>query len=340
MSDMLKQSIEAVAKQIQFSGNVSVESPTERLALSFGYANRSEQIVNQMTTRFGIASGCKLITAIAVCQLVERGLLTFDTPLPATIAKQLSKVDQVVTVHQLLTHTSGVPDYFDEDKMADFEELWVDTPMYRLRQPVDFLPFIYDQAMPFTPGERFQYNNMVYILLGLIIEQVTGLNFKAYVQQYIFEPLGMEQAGYFAFDQLPSNTAYGYIENPDQTFRTNIYALPVMGGADGGAYLSTADMNKLWLGLINEQLLTPAMTSLLLTAHVHAYDLTYYGYGIWINQHENADVIKYHVMGYDPGVSFHSSYYPARATRVVVCSNESLGATEVNTTIEKYLAVH
>jgi CubicO group peptidase (beta-lactamase class C family) len=207
-------------------------------------------------SRYGIASGCKLFTAIAICQLVEEGKISFDSKLSDCLTIDFKHFDDKVTVHHLLTHTSGIPDYFDEDVMDNFEELWVNNPMYQIRKLKDFLPMFQNVPMKSQVGESFHYNNAGYILLGLIVEQASELEFSDYVQKHIFNKADMTQAGYFSFDSLPPNTALGYIYNPDGTWKTNIYSLPVIGGSDGGAFVTANDMVKLWNALMNYQLLT------------------------------------------------------------------------------------
>ena len=329
--------IKEIQAEINFSGSALVnKDQTIQLDASFGFANRSEQLSNNNQTRFGIASGCKLITAIAISQLVEAGKLKFDAKLTEILEDDFPHFDQSITVHHLLTHTSGIPDYFDEDVMDDFEELWVRNPMYQLRRLTDFLPLFQNEPMKLPVGETFHYNNAGYILLGLIVEEVSQLSFADYVAKHIFAKAGMTRSGYFEFDRLPENTALGYIDYPDGSWKTNIYSLPVKGGADGGAYVTTADMAKLWEALIGEKLLTKETTDILLTPHVHEEDETFYGYGVWIEKRDET-IIKYHLMGYDPGVSFHSAFYPKTATIVVVCSNESAGAYDMAQGIEAWI---
>lgn len=299
-----------------------------------GYANRSERLPNRATTRFGIASGCKLFTAIAVCQLVEQGKLAFNSPLKDCLVFDFPHFDERVTVETLLTHTSGIPDYFDESVMDDFEELWQIQPMYQLRRLRDFLPMFQQEPMHRDSG-KFRYNNAGYILLGLIVEQASGLTFSDYIEQFVFAQAGMTDSGYFSLDALPANTALGYINNPDGSWRTNQYSIPIKGGSDGGAFVTVVDMAKLWDALFGHRLLGQQMTARLLTPHVTVNDRGgHYGYGVWIQLEPNEDVFKYHVMGYDPGVSFHSAYYPASEVTSVVCSNESDGAFDVMKAIE------
>lgn len=300
-----------------------------------GYANRSERLPNRDTTRFGIASGCKLFTAIAICQLVEQGKLSFTSTLSECLTIDFPQFDPSVTVEQLLTHTSGIPDYFDESVMDDFEDLWRVRPMYHMRQSRDFLPMFQDEPMRHDGG-TFHYNNAGYIVLGLIIEQASGLMFSDYIERFVFQPAGMHDSGYFSLDALPADTALGYIDNPDGTWRTNQYSIPVKGGADGGAFVTVRDMAKLWSALLESRLLGEDMTSRLLTPHVTVNEKGgHYGYGLWIQLDANHQVFKYHVMGYDPGVSFHSGFYPASEVISVVCSNDSDGAFAVMKAIEQ-----
>ncbi|KKO55241.1 serine hydrolase domain-containing protein [Paenibacillus sp. DMB20] len=332
----MKKRIADIQTKNEFSGTILVQENKEILAeVSHGYANRSEQLQNHARTRYGIASGCKLFTAIAICQLVEERKLSFDSKLKDCLDVNFPNFDKEINIHHLLTHTSGIPDYFDEETMDDFEELWVETPMYRVRALKDFLPLFQDKPMKFKAGERFHYNNAGYILLGLIVEQASRLSFAEYVQEHIFRKAGMADSGYFEFDALPPNTAQGYIDFKDGTWKTNIYSLPAKGGSDGGAFVTVHDMVKLWEAIMNHLLLNEAYTRQLLTSHARVDENhNFYGYGVWIKKNENGSVLKYHVMGYDPGVNFHSAFYPEQSVNVVICSNKSTGAFDMMIGIE------
>lgn len=334
MSTNFTKIISEIQSKVDFSGTVFLKEKEKVVDLSFGYANRSDQLKNNSDTRFGIASGSKLFTAIAICQLVEEGKITFDSKITDYLDVDFKYFDKTVTIHHLLTHTSGIPDYFDEEVMKDFEELWINKPMYHIRKLRDFLPLFQNEPMKFHVGELFNYNNAGYILLGLIIEEVSKLEFSDYIQKNIFDKANMKDSGYFSFDALPANTALGYIDNSDGTWKTNIYSLPVKGGSDGGAFVTASDMVKLWDALLNNQLLTEEYTNKIMTAHVQINEDSFYGYGMWIRRTKD-DVLKYHVMGYDPGVSFHSAYYPKSSIKVVVCSNKSLGAFNIMSAIEE-----
>lgn len=328
--------VTAVMDEVDFSGTVLVKRNNDVLQQqSSGYANRADWILNNVETRFGIASGCKIFTAVAICQLVEKGQLSFELKLSEILDIPFTRFDEEITIHHLLTHTAGIPDYFDEEVMEDFADLWVNQPMYLMRNGRDFLPLFQHEPMKLAVGERFHYNNAGYILLGLIVEQVSGRHFDEYVTEKIFNRAGMEHSGYFELDALPSNTALGYIEKEDGSWKTNIYSVPVKGGADGGAFVTVEDMHRFWQALMKFELLGEAMTQQLLTPYIHTdedFD-RFYGYGVWIDKKEDC-ISKYHVMGYDPGVSFHSAFYPESGLVSVVCSNKSEGAFNVFKEIE------
>ncbi|MBM7621956.1 CubicO group peptidase (beta-lactamase class C family) [Bacillus tianshenii] len=329
--------IEEKAREIDFSGVVWRQDKNGVVYKSVhGYANRSDRLPNKVETRFGIASGCKLFTAIAIGRLVQEGKLSFETKISEVLTfSDFPHFDKGITVHHLLTHTSGIPDYFEEEEMEDYEDLWKGRPMYQIRQMEDFLPMFQHGEMMFTPGERFHYNNAGFVLLGMVVERVTRESFTRYVEQNIFLPCEMKDSGYFSFDQLPADTATGYIDNEDGTWRSNIYSLPVKGGADGGAYITAPDMAKLWTALMERELLNEEITSLLLTPHVEVGKDEYYGYGIWIDKRNDA-IYKYHVMGYDPGVSFASGYYPDSGSILVISSNRGAGPHKLMAVAEEY----
>ncbi|AWE07711.1 penicillin-binding protein [Lysinibacillus sp. 2017] len=337
MKTNIEDHITDVMIEFDFSGTVLVKNDKKALIeKSYGYANRSEQIVNSFDTRFGIASGCKLFTAIAICQLVEDGLLSFDTKLKDCLNISFPYFDKDITIHHLLTHTAGIPDYFDEEVMDEFEELWIKNPMYLIRSLKDFLPLFQNQPMKLGVGERFHYNNAGYILLGLIIEQTSKIKFADYIKENIFNKSGMTESDYFEFDSLPIRTALGYIDFPNGTWKTNIYSLPVKGGSDGGAFVTVNDIGNLWDALINNELLSEEYTHQLLTPYINTSDddNSFYGYGIWIKKNGN-EILKYHIMGYDPGVSFHSAFYPKSLIKTVICSNKSEGAYDIMKVIEE-----
>lgn len=316
-------------EEMDFSGAVLWKT-ADIWSTAKGLADRANERPNAVTTRFGIASGSKIFTAVAILQLVEKGELALDDVLSRLLPELFPDFD--VTIHQLLTHTSGIPDYFDEEEMDDFEELWQTLPMYSMKSGIDFVPLFNRKPMMFTPGEKFHYNNAGFIALGLVIEKITGMAFTEAAEQQIFAPADMTSSGYFRLDRLPAQTAFGYIDEGD-LWRTNQYAIPIQGGADGGAFVTAGDMAAFWERLMDGTLLSEQMLKTMLMPHA-ATEKGAYGYGLWLELHDEGTA-KYHIMGYDPGVSFHSAYYPADRSILTVLSNKSEGALEVMKLIEK-----
>lgn len=318
---------DAIALQHQrspFSGVIFVREQDEIIfAQGYGFANRSDQIPNTVQTRLGIASGAKTFTSVAICQLVERGLVTFDTRLKDCLDIAFPHFDPAVTVHHLLTHSAGIPDYFDEAVMDDYEALWRERPMYTIRTPGDFLPLFAHEPMKFKPGEQWAYNNSGFIVLGLVIEQLTGMPFAKYVEEHIFQPCGMMASGYFAMDCLPGGTAQGYIPIKDDEWRSNIYSIPIVGGPDGGVYTTAPDLARFWDALLENRLLSRATVAKMLAPHWHAKsegDETHYGYGLWMEQ-EKGEARVYYMLGEDPGVAFFSGFYPAKRIQFSLMGN-------------------
>jgi len=334
----LQEIIGRTAVENGFSGAVAAACNGQvYLKDAFGYANRADKLPNTPETLFGIASGCKIFTAVAICQLAEQGRLVLESKLAEHLELSLFPLfDRKITIHHLLTHSSGIPDYFDEEIMDDFEELWKERPMYGIRRLEDFLPLFREREMKFSPGERFHYNNAGYIVLGLIIEKISGMEFTEYVEQHIFRPCGMQRSGYFAMDRLPSGTAQGYIEEEGGMWRSNIYSLPVKGGSDGGAFVTAPEMLRFWDELLAHRLLGPQAAALLLTPHIQEENDEYYGYGVWISKRDG-NIVKYHLMGSDPGVSFRSAFYPGQGAAIAVTCNASRGAYKIMKAMEEQL---
>lgn len=309
-----------------FSGAVLVNKDGETLyEAAHGFANRSEEILNKPHTRFAMASGSKLFTAVAVCQLVERGCISYETRVQEWLDLPEIEGFDAVTVHHLLSHTSGVPDYFDEEVMEDFEQLWMTTPMYYVKEPGDVLALFQNQPMKFKPGERFSYSNSGYVLLGLLIERVTGESFRDFIEKNIFQPSGMEHTGYYRMDQLPKHTALGYIDEDDGQWRTNIYSVPIIGQPDGGAFTTLQDLDLFWHHFLQGTLLSEATTAAMLTPQAESDDDDSYGYGIWIDI-RNGEIFRHYIMGCDPGVSLLSFIYNKTGMRSHVLSNQTTGA--------------
>lgn len=288
-----------------------------------GYADLANQIPNTAETKFASASAGKVFVAVGILQLIEQGKLCFEDTLGSLLDLDLCRIDPLVTVEQLLIHTSGVPDYFDESIMEEYEELWVDFPNYRIRHNSDLLPLFIHKEMMYQRGERFQYNNTGYVLLAMILEKVTGMEFDSYLRGHVFDLCGMGDTGYYELDRLPAKCASSYIyDGATDSYRTNIYSVDAKGTGAGGAFITVPDIARFWEGLLNGKLLSPGMVSRMLRRQSgEGADAAegYYGYGVWILDRGEFDIPYF--QGCDPGVSFLSEYHPGKNILTVLVSN-------------------
>ena len=289
-----------------------------------GFADLANEIPNTLETRFASASAGKVFIAVGILQLIEQGKIRFDDTLGMLLDMELNDIDKDVTVKQLLNHTSGVPDYFDENVMDEYEELWKDYPNYKIRHNSDLLPLFINKPMMYPKGEKFQYNNSGYVLLAMIIEKITGMNFDQYLKAKVFDVCGMNSTGYYELDKLPPKCANNYIYCADtKDYRTNIFSVDAKGTGAGGAFVTVKDIINFWTNLSEGNLISEAFVSDMLSKQSgDGMDAEegYYGYGVWIIDNPNGRDLAY-FQGCDPGVSFISEYNPNNGIVSVLVSN-------------------
>ena len=285
------------------------------------YAN---ELPNTIDTKFASASAGKVFVAVGILQLIEKGKLRFEDTIGELIRIDWKDIDPGITVEQLLRHTSGIPDYFDETVMEEYEELWVDYPNYKIRQNDDLLPLFIDKPMMYPKGTKFQYNNTGYVVLAMIIERLTRQPFDEYLRENVFEPCNMSGTGYYELDRLPAKCAVNYVWcNSAEDLRTNIFCVDAKGTGAGGAFITVKDIANFWKGLLEGKLLSTEMTASMLKKHSGEGDDPeegYYGYGVWIIDGNGGEDIPY-FQGCDPGVSFISEYNPNKNMISVYVSN-------------------
>lgn len=283
-----------------------------------GYADLQNKVSNDFDTKFATASAGKVFVAVGILQLIEKGLLAFETTIGEILDIDLKQIDINITIKQLLTHTSGIPDYFDESVMSEYEELWINFPNYKIRSNQDLLPLFVDKPMMYPRGSRFQYNNTGFVVLALVIEKLTGMEFDKYLTDQVFKPCEMYSTGYYELDMLPAKCAANYIyDERRNTYRTNIFSVDAKGTGAGGAFTTVADIESFWNCLLSYQLLSESMTKNMLSNHSGKDGC--YGYGIWLRK-TNSHFVPY-FQGSDPGVSFITSYDISQQLMVVLVSN-------------------
>ncbi len=310
-----------------FSGVISVvEKGKHQVLVEYGYADKANKIPNRINTKFPTASAGKVFVATAVLMLIEEGRLSFDTAIGEVLAFDWKKIDPAITVRDLLTHTSGIPDYFDESVMENYEDLWVDVPNYRIRKSEDLFPLFIDKPMMYPRGERFQYNNTGYVVLGLIIEALTGKPFDKALREMIFEPCHMKDTGYYELDRLPANCANAYIYDEErEEYRTNIYSVDAKGTGAGGTFTTAPDVEHFWKGLTAGKLISKGMVKEMFKPQVKE---GCYGYGVWL-----LDGTIPSFQGCDPGVNFITSYDAGKDRTITILSNVEYDVEALHETI-------
>jgi CubicO group peptidase (beta-lactamase class C family) len=291
-----------------FNGVVSVSKNGKSLfKTAYGYADLPNKRPNQTDTKFGTASAGKAFVAVGIMKLVEEGRISLTDKIGDLLGFDLKAISKDITVEQLLNHTSGIPDYFDEYVMDDYAELWAESPSYNFRRSSDLVPLFIDKPMMYTPGEKFQYNNTGYVVLGLIIEEVTGTPFDNYLSGVVFEPCDMKNTGYYELDRLPANCANAYIHDEEKDeYYTNIFSIEAKGSGAGGCFTTVDDVERFWTrlfeGVIVSKNAVKEMTSL---QAENPEEEQAYGFGFWLGGDGNN--IPF-FQGADPGVSFMTSY--------------------------------
>lgn len=236
----------------QFSGVVLIAKDGQPLwQRAYGLANRTHQVANRLDTKFNLGSINKTFTRLAIMQLVERGKLALSD----TIGKHLPDYPNAdaaakVTVKHLLEMQSGIGDFFGPRFQA--------TPKDRLRTLQDYLKLFADAPLAFEPGTSRNYSNGSYIVLGVLIEKVTGQSYYDYVRQNIFQPAGMNDTDAYEMDAAVPNLATGYLKAANGQRTSNVYTAPARGSSAGGGYSTAADLLKFTQALASGKLFTSA----------------------------------------------------------------------------------
>lgn len=307
------------AAEDRFSGTVLVKvGGVPILSKGYGESDRDRHIANSEETRFRLASMNKMFTATAALQLVQRSRLELQTPVgailadypePATVAK--------ITIHHLLSHTSGLGDIWGPE---------FDAHRLELRTCRDYVDLFGARMPEFEPGSRFAYSNFGYILLGRILEVVSGMEYYDLVRSQVFIPSGMG-----ATDSLPETVdvpgrAIGYMRG-SEGWRPSTETLPYRGTPAGGGYSTIGDLDRFATALMSNRLLDPRHTDLLTTGKVDAGEGMRYGYGFMEEVDRGLKRIGH--TGGAPGMGCLFFVYPETDWLVIVLSNRDAPAAKM-----------
>jgi CubicO group peptidase (beta-lactamase class C family) len=319
-----------------FSGVVLIRRGERTLfAGAYGWASRRWAAPVTLTTRFDTASITKLFTAVAALQLVDQGRLDLDTPIVDVVDLTASAISPVVTVRQLLTHTSGIADDADEEAGEDYEALWADKPCYSVIQTRDWLPQFAHKPAVFPPGDGCRYCNVGYILVGLAIEAVTGVDYRDHVRGAVFGRADMAASDFYDRREAATDVAEGWDPVLDAAghrtgWKQNIFSYPPIGSPDGGAQVTAADLVSFAQAVRAGRLLSAELTERFLTPQVlhHRRDdwAVWYGFGLEFVTDNDGTVRNYYKDGANAGASGIVRYYPTDQLDVVVLSNSAAGA--------------
>lgn len=265
----------------QFNGSVLVADGGKVIyKKGFGMANMEWNIPNQTDTKHRLGSVTKQFTSMLILQLVEQGKIKLDSPITTYLPDYPKKSGDQITIHQLLTHTSGIPNY------TSFPN-FVKEVSINLYSPEAFVKTFANLPLEFTPGEKFAYSNSGYFLLGYIIEKVSGKSYEQCLQDNILTPLKMNNTGYDHLETILKNRASGYEKKGKDYSNANYLDMSIPYAA--GSLYSTVEDLYLWdQALYTEQLLSTKNRELLFNSYIPAGP-GYYGYGWFINKVPNGE---------------------------------------------------
>jgi CubicO group peptidase (beta-lactamase class C family) len=265
-----------------FSGVVLV-AKGDRIVVNhaYGMAEKGFNAPNNLTTKFHLGSMDKMFTGVAIAQLVQAGKLSFNDTLAKVLPSYPNRqVAEKVTIYELLTHTAGTGDFIQSPDFRAHRE--------DFRNTADYLPLIADQALLFPPGTRWAYSNSGYVVLGLVIEKISGQSYFDYVKEHIFKIAGMSDTGYYELNEIVPNRAVGYLRDPGEDpfglepRRSNVMFIPFKGNSAGGGYSTASDLLKFTQALRGHKLLNAEMTELVTSGKVDMVGAPMpekYGYG-------------------------------------------------------------
>lgn len=310
-----------------FSGTVSIAKDGEALLeLARGEADRGLHAKNDLDTRFNLGSMNKMFTAVAILQLAEQGKLSLDDTLDKWLGGDwiARKHAERIRLRHLLTHSSGLGSYFTPE--------WERSSRALYRTLEDWKPVVKDETPAFDPGTDWAYSNTGFLLLGAVIEKVTGADYHAAIRERVTGPAGMTRTDCYELDRPIRNLAVGYSraqptpESDGQPWRSNVFEHVLKGGPAGGGYSTARDLQAFAKALVGDRLLKPATRAEAWSPRPELHSPGY-GYGFQIDPTAGGLVVG-HSGGFN-GISSQLDVYPGSGWTVVVLSNQDGGAQAV-----------
>jgi CubicO group peptidase (beta-lactamase class C family) len=316
-----------------FSGVVLVAYKGKQIfKKAYGMADRERNILNQVNTKFCIGSMNKMFTAVAIAQLVEQGKLSYDDLIGKYLGAEwiLSEVGEKVKISHLLSHTSGIAEYFTDEFFNSSAEIY--------RTLEDYKPFVKEKSLTFKPGTRWEYCNTGFILLGAIIEKATGNNYLDYIKEHIYDPVNMDNTIVFDRNKTLSNLAMSYekVQEEGKAFwRKTAYAGKIKGSPAGGGFSTVDDLLKFAEALRSDLLISGESKELLMSVKASSRSMEY-GYGFIIGSNRKLGRVVGHG-GAAPGVSANFRMFVDRGYTMIILSNFSEASLPVSGKIRSLL---
>ncbi len=323
----LTTTVERLTDAGAFSGTVLLTKHGQTLVdLAFGLADRDTGRPNRTDTRFNLGSMNKMFTAVAVGQLVEQGRVAFTDTVGSLLPDRPLPGGDRITLHHLLTHTSGLGDIFG----PRFSQGGKD----QLNSVWDYFPLFQDAPLGFEPGARWRYSNAGFAVLGAVVERVSGTDYFEYIRRHVYAPAGMLDSDAFGRDDSVPNVAVGYTTigptglEPGRPMPNTAW-LPSRGGAAGGGYSTTGDLQRFADALLGYRLVGEAMTRELTSGKVMTGQLNgdQYAYGFADLRVRGVRIIGHG--GGAPGINAALDMYPQLGVVFAVLTNVDFAANTV-----------
>lgn len=331
LSKELDAYVKRMDKKDIFSGTVLLAKGDRSVYESAtGYASKRFKVENNIETKFNLGSMNKMFTAVAIMQLVERDKLKLSDTLDQFVDESwLSReVSSKIQIRHLLTHSSGLGNYFNDRFMESSKR--------NFRQLSDYKSLVNDEQLQFEPGARWSYSNTGMLMLGVVIEKVSGESYFDFVKANIFLPAGMTNTDSYEMDQPVENLAIGYEPADNETgWINNLYLHVLKGGPAGGGFSTVKDLHKFALALTQYKLLSEQSTAQLLTPST-VNGTPGYGFGFGIGGAPNDRIVGHN--GGFPGISSNLDIYLDSEYVAVVLSNYSEGSRPIERKIRELIS--
>ena len=309
----------SLVKTNSFTGAVLVAREHQTLlSEGYGFSDRDQNVPNTSRTKFRICSITKQFTAMGILILQDRGKLTVEDPI-CDYLPECSTAWRAVTIHHLLTHMSGIPDFTDSSDYESTKSL--------PSSPLQTIAHFRDKPLQFEPGKKWSYSNSGYIILGYMIEQVSGQPYDVFIQENIFDVLQMDDSGY---DHNLDIIATGYTGIGDP-WREADYIDMSIPYAAGALYSTVEDLYRWDQALYTERLIPQALRDKMFTPYAGS-PIGDFGYGWIISNKHRRQVIR-HGGGGDGFIALIERYPKDRVTLIVLSNCETTDIATIADTI-------